>query len=279
MMAMAMVLLPLGDSIAKFLLVITPYGPEFLAWSRFAIGSAMLVPVVVVMGLMRSLGYRFYLAQALRGALVVAAICFIIRALDTTPLADAFGAFFVGPSLATLLAAVLLRERVGALEWTAVLVGFVGVLLVVRPAGEMQPGILWALLGGVSYGGMLVATRWAAGTGAPLAQVAAQFGFGCLFLMPVGVVELTASGVHQPNWLITMCACSVGANLLSVMALSRAPAAFLAPVVYLQIVAATVVSTAVFGDPVDMIAAIGLSLIVAAGLSRISLARRSARQN
>ena len=268
-----MLLLPAGDAIAKHLGSVSPYGPEFLAWSRFAIGAIALLPIAIALGVFRSLSLLFYVQQAIRGALVAAAISLILRSLETTPLANAFGAYFIGPSLATLLAVLLLRERATRFEWFAVGIGFIGVLLVVQPSAEMHLGILWALLGGACYGGMLVATRWSAGNGPPFAQLVAQFSFGFVFLFPLGAAEIVTHGLHQFDWLVLMCACSLGANIFSILALRSAPAAYLAPVVYFQIVSASTLSVWVFDDAIDGLALVGLVVIVMAGLSRIPAAR------
>ena len=273
LMAVAMLLLPMGDSIAKYLMGLTPYSPGFLAWSRFALGIVVLIPLSMAIGAFRDVNRLLILQQAVRGALIASTITFILKGLETATLANAFGAFFVGPGIATLLAVILLRERVTGLEWFAVILGFMGVLLVVRPGGDVEVGVLWALLGGCCYGGSLVATRWAASNGRPITQLTLQFLFGCLFLLPLGIEGFGQHGLPMPGWLLAMGICSALSNLFSIMAMARAKAAYLAPVVYLQIVSATVITWWVFGDHVDLVALFGLGLIVCAGLTRIPYRR------
>ena len=277
-MTLAMVLIPTGDAIAKHLGTLTAYSPEFMAWSRFAIATAILMPVALATRAFEGTNRLFVVQQAVRGAVTAAAISFIVRAVQTTPLADAFGAYFLGPILAVVLAALLLGERVNWLGWVSVLLGFGGVLLVVKPSPTMDSGLLWALLGGACYAGILVSTRWAAGNGRPIAQLTAQFAFGCVFLAPVGVEQLSEQGVQHPGWLLLMCACSVVANLLAILALGRAPAAYLAPVVYMQLVAATAISVLVFGDALDGLALLGLMVIILSGLTRIPMRFQRATQ-
>ncbi|MGI9333026.1 MAG: DMT family transporter [Gammaproteobacteria bacterium] len=269
LMTVAMMLLPLGDGIAKYLTGATSYGSGFLAWSRFVVGVATVVPFACLTRAFAGLGWRFAYQQAIRGALVAGAIGMIITALESIPLADAFGAFFIGPALATVLAALVLRERVTRIEWVAVALGFLGVLLVVRPSGDMSVGLLWALAGGSSYGGFLVATRWATNSGPAAAQLAGQLCFGLLILAPFGARDLVTHGIEAPGMLLLMGAISVTSNLLSILALARARAAFLAPVVYVQIISATAYSWLIFDQIVDTIAFLGLMLIIAAGISRI----------
>ena len=269
LMAMGMVLIPLGDAIAKHLGTVTPYSAVFLSWSRFVVGAVLLIPVAWYCGMLTGLSKRFYLQQAVRGAMLAAAISLIIKGVQNAPLADSYGAYFVGPTLATLMAAWLLKERVTAIEWCAVILGFVGVLLVVKPTGTIHVGIFWALVAGGFYGAFLVATRWSSGNGSALAQLCGQLFFGLLFLAPFAVGDLFEHGVQQTGLLITKGIISAAANLFAIMALARAGAVCLAPVVYLQIISAAVLSAGWFGDSLDFMAALGLGIIVLAGLTRI----------
>ncbi len=269
LMAMGMVLIPLGDATAKHLGTITPYSAVFLSWSRFAVGAVLLIPVAWYCGALTGLSKRFYIQQAVRGALLATAISMIIKGVQNAPLADSYGAYFVGPTLATLMAAWLLKERVTALEWCAVILGFLGVLLVVKPTGTMHIGVLWALVAGGFYGAFLVATRWSSGNGPALAQLCGQLFFGLIFLGPFAVGDLLEHGVQQTGLLVAKGIISAAANLFAIMALARAGAAYLAPVVYLQIISAAVLSTVLFGDSLDFMAALGLGFIVLAGLTRI----------
>jgi drug/metabolite transporter (DMT)-like permease len=275
-MALAMILLPAGDAIAKHLTALTAYGAGFLAWSRFAVGLALVAPAAAAGGQLRGLDAMFLVRQALRGGLVASAITCVINAVEAAPLADVYGAFFVGPTAAIVLARLLLHEPVRPGEWVAVLLGFAGVLLVVRPTGAVSPGLVWALAAGLCFGGFLVATRWAAGTAPPMAQLAGQLFFGFAFLLPLGIGDLLRFGIEAPGWLIAMALFSALANLLQLFAVRHARAVVLAPVVYLQIVAATAFGWALFGDRPDGWTFAGLLVILTAGLCRVPLRRRAA---
>ena len=274
LMALAMVLLPAGDAVAKHLTATTAYGAGFLAWSRFVVGLALVAPAAAAGGQLRGLSPMFLLRQAIRGGLVAAAITFVINAVETAPLADVYGAFFVGPTAAIVLARLLLKEVVRPREWVAVLLGFAGVLLIVRPTGTISPGLLWALASGLSFGGFLVATRWAAGTAPPLAQLTGQLFFGFAFLLPLGIGDVVSFGIEAPGWLVTMALVSALANLLQLFAVRHARAVVLAPVVYLQLVAATAFGWTLFGDRPDGWTFAGLAVILLAGLARVPLGRR-----
>ena len=269
LMAIAMLLLPAGDTFAKLLTQETVYSAGFLAWSRFVVGSVIAVPVAWRLGALSRLGPDFFVRQAIRGGLVAGAITCVIKAVETAPLGDVYGAFFIGPTTAIGLAVILLGERVGWRDWVAVALGFVGVALVVKPTGALSEGLLWALASGCCFGGFLVATRWSAGSAPPMAQLAGQLAFGLLFLAPLGVGDVVTIGLVAPGLLLAQGLISATANLFQLLAVRHAGAARLAPVVYLQILAATTFGWLVFGDRPDAIAALGLATIISAGLFRI----------
>lgn len=272
-MAAGMMLLPLGDSVAKFMTTTTPYDAGFLAWSRFVVGCAIVVPIALLLHGFGSITGRFLVQQAIRGALVGGAITLIIHAVKTTTLADTYGGFFIGPALATILARLVLKEQVKRIEWIAVALGFIGVSLIVRPSFEMNVGLLYAIGAGCCYGCFLVATRWAAGSAPPMMQLAGQLLFSLLFFAPLGVDDFVNYGIVATEDLLLMGIVSALANLFSIMALERAHATYLAPVVYLQIVSASLLTWFFFEDPVDGIAKIGLVIILMAGLTRVPLGR------
>lgn len=276
MMIAAMLLLPVGDSFAKLALAASDYSGGAVAWARFALGVVLVVPVVALSGQLRGLGRRFLIASALRGALLASTIALIITGAGMAPIADIYGAFFIGPVAATLLARFVLREPVARGEWIAVGLGFVGVLLVVKPGGSMSEGLIWAFAAGCCFGGFVTATRWSAGSGPPLAQLAGQLVVGAALLSPIGLAEFATTetlsrGIAAPWPLLGSGVASAASNLLSIMALGMARASALAPLVYCQLISAASLSWLVFGDAPDALAALGLTVIAAAGLGRLVL--------
>ena len=270
-MALGMILIPVGDSLAKYIASITPYSAGFLSWSRFAVGIVLIAPLALWKKSFRQLGKTFYFKQAIRGFFIATTITLIITAVSLSPLPDVFGAFFIGPALSVVFAVVFLKEKASLLEWIAVLLGFVGVLLVLQPGATMSYGLLWALGAGVFYGAFLTATRWAAQSGPPIAQLTAQLFFGFLFTLPLASADIISHGLQAPAPVLLMGVSSAVANYCSILALARARPAYLAPVVYLQIVAATIIGLLFFDDTINLLAGAGLALIVFTGLLRIPL--------
>ncbi len=266
-MTLGMMFIPLGDTFAKLASEATDYSGTTLAWARLLVGAMIAVPLAIATGRLGGLQASFVRAQVVRGAFFTGTIVCIITAVGMIPLADAFGAFFIGPAVATLLARLILAEPIGRIEWLAVTLGFIGVMMIVRPSVSMEQGQLWALAAGVFYGCYLTATRWAKSSGHPLAQLAGQLCVGTLLLTPFAVSEFASVGVQAPSLLLGSGLSSAIGNLLAITALGLARSALLAPLVYCQLVAATALGYAVFGHLPDAVAALGLALIVASGLS------------
>lgn len=267
-MALGMVFIPMGDGIAKHIQNTTDYNAPIVSWTRFLFGAIIALPWVLFT---RQLPpptpehQRFWLKQTVRGCLIAAAVTLITTAVGLSPIADVFGAFFIGPGVSVILAQWFLKAKASRFDWAAVIAGFIGVLMVVQPTTDIGPGIPWALAAGCCYGSFLVATRWAAGSGPPFAQLAAQFLVATICLTPLGLPELFAHGLLMPGWLLASAVLSGAANLFSIIALNRVGNAVLAPVVYIQVVSATVVGFVFFQDTPNQLTALGLLLIVATG--------------
>lgn len=273
-----MLLLPIGDAFAKAAAEAGGYSGFANAWARFVVGVFLIVPIAVLSNSFRGLGRDFYTAQLIRGALVAVTISLMTTAVSLAPLADVYGAFFASPLVATLWARFALKERVGRLEWTALAIGFAGVLLVVKPSGEMNLGLLCALAAGCTFGTFLAVTRWTAASGPPMAQMAGQLTVAVALLSPLAIGEFVSEtgevAAPAAEFLLGSGLASTIANLLSIFAFRAAPAALLAPVVYLQLLSATAVGWWAFGDAPDIWAAVGLVVIALSGVGRF-LWRRS----
>ena len=102
-----------------------------------------------------------------RAGLIVCSVVSIQTALRTEPVANVFGAFFVGPIFSYVLSVVFLGERVTQVRTLLLVAGFAGVFLIVRPGFGMTPGLLFALLAGLFYGTFLTASRWLADRAPP----------------------------------------------------------------------------------------------------------------
>lgn len=273
MVVLAMFCIVAGDTAGKALTAAGAH-PVFVAWARFALAAGVLLPFS---GLSRSeLPQLIDRRILLRGALIVGGICSILTALRTEPIADVFGAFFIGPVVSYILAVLFLGERVTALRTALLFLGFGGVLLVVKPGFGAGLGMAFAVLAGCFYGGFLAATRWLAGAYRPRFLLISQLLVGAVALAPVALwLGMPALTPMLALFFVLSAAGSALGNLLLAMASRTARASVVAPLVYTQLLAATLLGWAAFGDWPDTVSLIGLGIILASGLAALRLAQRA----
>lgn len=267
-MALGMLFIPVGDTAGK-LLGQGGVAPVFIAWSRFALGA--LLVFIMLRG--RDFEFRLLLDWRiwLRASLITGGVTCILTGLRTAPIADVFAAFFVGPILSYFLSAILLRERITIARTILLFIGFCGVLLVVKPGIDFSVGTGWALLGGMFYGCFLVATKWLVGMTNPRSLLLSHLIIGALLLLPWAVSRVPDAS-SEILWLILIsAAASALGNLFYTIATRMADASMLAPLVYVQLVSATVMGIAVFGDWPDAISLIGLALLLSSGFGAFFL--------
>jgi drug/metabolite transporter (DMT)-like permease len=265
----AVSLVVFGDTAGK---VLTGQGvaPGLVAWSRFALAAVLLFPFVRVKksDLMMLRDWRVML----RGCFISGGIFSILTALKTEPIANVYGAFFIGPIVSYALACLFMGEEVSRSKTVLLLVGFVGVLMVVQPGIGMSPGILFALLAGCCYGCYLATTRLVAGAfPAPLLLIS-QLMIGSLLLAPVGVTGPLLSLQVSSYFLIGLSAIfSAAGNYLLVLANRWAEATLIAPLVYSQLISATFAGLIIFGDWPDPLSLVGLLFILVSGFGSLML--------
>lgn len=271
-MLLSMTLIVGGDTAAK---VLSENGvsPIFVAWTRFALAAVLLLPFC---GLTRSDSPALRDPRVwLRAILIMAGICCILTALRTEPIANTFGAFFIGPIVAYVLSVLLLKENV-TLTRTALLgLSFIGVLMVVKPGFGATIGMGFAILAGIFHGSYVVATRWIAPLYRPRLLLISQLVLGAILLAPFGLATMPDSLTLIGIGLVAISALgSALGNLLLVSLSKTTPSSVIAPLIYTQLLSATAFGYFVFSDWPDLISFAGLALILATGLGSLMLLRR-----
>lgn len=269
-MFLAMSLIPMGDTAGKLLTTEHGVTPFFVAFSRFAVGAAMIF--VIVGGRVQWHLYRDWRVWG-RAALIAAGIACILTALQTEDLATVFGAFFIGPIFSYILSIVLLGERVTPLQSVLLALGFCGVLLVVQPGAGMSVNILFAVAAGLFYGAYLTASRWLSDIAPPRQLMLTQTVLGTVLLAPLGVTEIPTFDVTVSGLLLFSGVASASGNLLLIVAYRRSDATVLAPFVYFQLLSAAALGWTVFGTFPNAVALIGLAVLISAGVGTVLLRR------
>jgi drug/metabolite transporter (DMT)-like permease len=264
-MVVAVFIFSLNDVLGKWLAA-SYAAPQILV---FRSGAALLVltPIVARAGFGTLAVVPRPRLQLVRALLATVEVGFFYAAVGYLPLADAMTYYLAGPIYVTMLAALFLGERVGWQRWSAVLVGFVGVLVALRPTSAAfgWPALI-AFSGSVLYAMYMVATRSLRGT--PDAVMAAwQIGVALL----VGIVTAPFYWTPFRHWFDPALLCLLGVGALTGIvcvnrSLKLAPASVVVPYQYMLIIWAVLFGYLVFGDVPKWPMLIGAAIIVAAGL-------------
>ena len=262
----------IGDTAGK-LLTMQGVNAAFVAWSRFVIATIVVLPFSGLA--LREVRSFADWQVVLRAAFIATGIYCMISALRTEPIANVFGAFFVGPIVSYALAVLLLGERVSASRTLMPALGFCGVLLVVKPGFGLSLGMVFALSAGICYGCYLAITRTVAGAFRPRLLLISQLAIGLVLLAPFGMSSQRPTFEISLGLLILVSAFgSALGNFLLVIASRSAEASLIAPLVYTQLISATLIGLLVFGDWPDAYRLVGLALIALSGLGSLLAQRR-----
>lgn len=205
--------------------------------------------------------------QALRGLLLVVEMGMFVWAFKTMPLADVQAIGAATPLMVVALSVPLLGERVGWRRWVAVAIGFIGVLLIVRPGFQVLGfGTLVALIGAVLFAFYQIMLRIVGRDDSPSTTAIWSGAMGAIattFIAPFDWVQPDMYG-----WMLLAAAAVLGAagHTIYSAAFVLAPAAALQPFFYLMLVFAVILGWLVFGDWPDLWTLAGGSLIVGSGL-------------
>lgn len=205
----------------------------------------------------------------LRGAMLGTVGLSFMQALHTMPLAEATALYFLSPLIVVALSAWLLRERVGPRQWAAVLAGFAGMLLIVRPGGTLPlTGTALMLLAAGAYAMVQVLTRRLAGH----VGMTEQFFWTAVVCFVMTLLSLpTADTLTWPPaadlaWMVLVGLLSAVGQYLLIRAFQQVPASSLAPFNYFHLLLAVAFSIVVFEQRPDALALVGMATIAGAGL-------------
>lgn len=272
----AMFVFACQDGITKILA--ERFAPPQIIWIRF--GAFILLGLWLVRG--QGLGRAFHTGapwlQLGRGVVLVTQMTGFVLAVRYLPLADTHVIMSSTPLIVTVLAVPLLGETVDLRRWLAVLAGFGGVLVILRPGlGVMAPGSGIALGVAIIYAMFILLTR-------KLSRVDGA-GTTLVWTGAVGLVSMTVAAPLVWVWpdfrewvlLGLLALVSAASHWLLIKALECAPASILQPYSYSILLWATVLGWLVFGDLPDLYTIAGAVIIVASGLYTYGISVLSVR--
>ncbi|MDL2402110.1 DMT family transporter [Rhizobium mayense] len=276
-MASAMVVLPVMDAIAKYMATFEAMSPGQVTFYRFFFQLVCTLPLLFAAFGWAALSAKRPWVNLLRGALHGAASLLFFVAVKYMPLADVFAIYFVEPFMLAALSALFLGDKVGWRRWLAIVVGFGGAMIVIQPSFEIFG---WKALLPVAcaflYAVYLFMNRAVGMADSPL-TMQTMAGVGGTIFMAVALWIGASAGVADfapsvpASWLGLVLLLILGsisgyAHMLVVRAFRLAPLSLLAPFQYFEIISATILGYALFGDFPNLSKWIGILIIVGSGL-------------
>ena len=243
------------------------YPPLMLVWIHLAFTCLLLMPLVFKKYGRTILFPQKVGIQVLRSTLFVLGISLFYWSLNYIPLADTTSMVFIAPIVVTALSPIILGEKLGLHRSLAVLVGFVGVYIILRPefSGD-RFGYILGLGAGSCLGMFYMANRKLAEYQPQLVAVIYTAIFGTLLLLPTLPFVWIIPRLSDSALLTSFVLLAIIGQIFLISAFSYTKASTLAPFQYTQLIAATIVGVIVFDTFPDQTTWLGIFLIVVSGL-------------
>ncbi|PVB63233.1 EamA/RhaT family transporter [Labrenzia sp. 011] len=283
-MSSAMLILPVMDITAKYLSQDLP--PLEVTFGRFFFQFLISLVLAVVTGRLAHLRGQQPVINYLRGIFLAAASLCFFTAVKFMSVATAISIFFIEPMVLTILAALILKEQVGIRRISAILVGLVGAVIILRPnLAEIGLVSLLPVVTAFLFSFYLLINRLYPVTDG-LLTIQFSAGLSGSLLLGTALLAANLAGIEgmeflmpsggQSGLLVLIGLISFGAHGLVVAAFQRGSASLLAPLQYIEIVSATLFGYLVFSDFPDGPTWIGIALIIGSGLY---IAHRERKRN
>jgi drug/metabolite transporter (DMT)-like permease len=245
------------------------FSVPLLVWARYTFHFLLMVVFLAPSRRSRLFATRRPLLQVVRALLLVGVTGFAMAAFRIMPLAETTALLFVTPLFVALLAGPMLGEKVGALRWSAVAAGFVGMLLIARPGGALLlEGIVLCLTGAACYALYQIQTRQLSPTEDTVTML--------FYTALVGTVAMSLAlpwiwGGPLPTRLEALMIASLGifggtGHFLLIAAYRHATASTLAPLGYVQLIWATLLGWLFYDALPDALSLAGMAIIAGSGI-------------
>jgi drug/metabolite transporter (DMT)-like permease len=265
MMLVALCCFAMLDTTAKYTVQTVPQ--QVAVFFRYLVALLLAGALIARSGGPERLRTRHPGLQALRGLMLMSSTTLNFLALSYLQLAQIAAILFTIPLWVCALSVPLLREEVGMRRWLAVIAGFIGVLVVMRPGTADFHWSMFASLGAAFCGAIYnILTRKVGGAD----RAETSLFYACLVGALVAALPLpwTWQMPHGISWLLFLGMGLFGfaGHLMLIEAHRLAPASVLAPFTYTQIIWMILLGYIVFGDRPDVWTLIGAAIVVASGL-------------
>jgi drug/metabolite transporter (DMT)-like permease len=205
--------------------------------------------------------------QLARGVILVAEICVMVIGFVKLGLIEAHAVFASYPLMIAALSGPILGEKVGWRRWTAILVGFAGILIILQPGyAVISPWALVPLLAAFMFAVYGLLTRYVARKDPAPVSFFWTGVVGAVAMTPFGLANWSWMSPGDWGWMATLCCTAVLGHWLLIRAYAVAEASAIQPFAYLQLVFASSIGLFVFGEVLRINVAIGAGIVVAAGI-------------
>jgi drug/metabolite transporter (DMT)-like permease len=216
------------------------------------------------------------LLQAFRGFLLAAEICVMVAGFVLLGLVESHAIFAAYPLLIAALSGPVLGERVGWRRWTAIGVGFLGILLILKPGfGVFSPYALVPVAAAAMFALYGLLTRYAGRRDTTATSFFWTGTVGAVFMTAVGIWFWEPMSPPDWIWMGALCITGAAGHWTLIRCYEVAEASAVQPFAYLQLVFASTIGLLVFGETLEWNVAVGAAVVIAAGL--FTLFRERAR--
>jgi drug/metabolite transporter (DMT)-like permease len=205
--------------------------------------------------------------QIIRNVILVAEIAVMLLAFVKLGLIEAHAVFTCYPLLVAALSGPILGEKVGWRRWTAILVGFAGVLIILQPGyGVFSPWALVPLLAATMFAVYGLLTRYVARKDSASVSFFYTGVVGGIAMTPFGLMHWVWMTPADWGWMAVLCCTAALSHWLLIKAYAVAEASAIQPFAYLQLVWASAIGLFLFGETLRVNVAFGAGIVVAAGI-------------
>ncbi len=280
LMVVAIGLFSCLDSTAKYMASVAQLPVTQVTWIRFVSQFFLIVGVVGAISVPRLLITRKFTHQIVRSSLMLGSTICNFIALRHMRLDQTQTIYFLTPFLVALLAGPYLGEWVGWRRMMAIIVGFLGILIVVRPGYvAFHPAMGFAFVSMLCYAVFLLLTRYLADHDPPEVTLFYSLIAGALVMAPFALMDwVWPSGTLVWVLLLMMGFWGGVGHYLLILAYRLAPAATLAPFIYFGLITHTIAGYLIFGQVPDAWTLAGASIVIASGIYLLHRERVTAKQ-
>ncbi|MBU2956371.1 DMT family transporter [Paracoccus sp. C2R09] len=258
------------------------YPPELIVMLRYWVFAAFVIAMTARQpgGIRRALRTRRPVTQIARGVILALEVLVMIESFVRLGLIETHAVFAVYPLMIAALSGPFLGEKVGWRRWTAIGIGFVGILVILQPGGGvMTPAALLPALAALLFAVYGVLTRHVSRDDPASVSFFWTGTAGAVAITLVGIWEWQLLALGDWIWMAGLCICGMTSHYLMIRAYEMAEASALQPFAYTQLVWVSLIGVILFAEILRSNVVMGAAIVVGAGLFTLYRQRRSAARS